>query len=375
LNPELYDEVVGAIYDAVTDPLRLKHACAATVKAVHATGAHLVGVDKKTGEVVTSAISGFSPLGEVDYVERYAKVDPRAPVFLAAPVAHWHSCHERFDQAFVDNNEFFQDFLIPYGSRYMSAVKLIDTESYTAVLGVHHALDRGPIGAGALAFLKRLTPHFQRAMRLIYEHSRLHDQWSIIKATLDSLDYATAVCDTSGELLVGNEAALGILHQGDGIRLKVGRIELNEPALQRRLRALLLECTAADPLADAPVRGALMVARPSGLQPYQVVLRAIRPERTMFVHRGEPLWSIVINDPARASAPTIRAIAMLYGLTPAEAHLAESLIAGGNPDEIAQQRGVRITTIRSQLASLFSKTGARRQAELVRIFSTVPALR
>lgn len=156
-----YDDIVGAIYDAVTDPLRLKLACEKVVDAIKATGAHLVGLNKKNGEVVLSAITHFSPLGEIDYIERYAKLDPRAPLCLAAPVGSWVSCHEHIAQSFVDKSEFYQDFLIPYGSRYASLGKLHETEAHVAILGVHMGPRERPLDEKQLDFLNRLTPHFQ----------------------------------------------------------------------------------------------------------------------------------------------------------------------------------------------------------------------
>jgi len=41
---------------------------------------------------------------------------------------------------------------------------------------------------------------------------------------------------------------------------------------------------------------------------------------------------------------------------------------------VARQFGVGVATVRSQLHSMFAKTGARRQAELVALFARIPAL-
>lgn len=55
------------------------------------------------------------------------------------------------------------------------------------------------------------------------------------------------------------------------------------------------------------------------------------------------------------------------GLTQAEADVARSMCAGFSPSEIAIQRSVGISTIRSQLKSLYAKLGVSRQASLVRL--------
>ncbi|MBI2320469.1 MAG: hypothetical protein HYU75_26570, partial [Betaproteobacteria bacterium] len=211
MDESKYDAIVGAIYDVALEPLRLTSAVALVVDAIKATGAHLVGLNKATGEVVLSSITGFPLLGEIDYSERYGKLDPRAPVSLAAPEGSWVSCHHHITQAFVDRSEFYQDFLIPYGSRWVSLGKFLDTPDYAIVLGVHQGPERKPLDEGQLEFLRRLTPHFCRAMRLLHEASRLGNQWAVVKATLDGLDYAATVCTSEAEILVPNEAAGAIL--------------------------------------------------------------------------------------------------------------------------------------------------------------------
>ena len=56
-----------------------------------------------------------------------------------------------------------------------------------------------------------------------------------------------------------------------------------------------------------------------------------------------------------------------YGLTAAEAALAWEIARTGGRQSAAASRGISVATARSQLSSIFDKTGVRRQAELVRL--------
>lgn len=56
-----------------------------------------------------------------------------------------------------------------------------------------------------------------------------------------------------------------------------------------------------------------------------------------------------------------------YGLTTAEADLATMLDSGATPADIAERRGVSITTVRTQLYTLMAKLGVNRQPELARL--------
>jgi len=72
---------------------------------------------------------------------------------------------------------------------------------------------------------------------------------------------------------------------------------------------------------------------------------------------------------------SIHLVAQLFGLTPAEGALATLLAQGFDIDEAGETLGIRRNTARSQLQSIFTKTNAKRQSELIRlILSSVATL-
>lgn len=196
-------------------------------------------------------------------------------------------------------------------------------------------------------------------------------RWAVTKATLDQLDYAALVCDQRAALLIANEAAAGVLGEGDGVAVTHGRVHLSGRVDRERLSSILCGSSAER---DGGTT-ALLARRPSGLPAYQIVLRRLDVALTTLERSARELWTMAISDPARAPRPSLRQLVSLYALTPAEARIALSLLAGDTPDEIAARTNLKIATIRSHLASLYAKTGARRQSELVRLLSSIPAMR
>ena len=77
---------------------------------------------------------------------------------------------------------------------------------------------------------------------------------------------------------------------------------------------------------------------------------------------------LIVTDVTRP-APASDLLAGLFDLTPAEARVARSLASGLTLEQIAKTHSVSINTARNQLASLFQKTGAQRQSQLVLLFS------
>ena len=72
--------------------------------------------------------------------------------------------------------------------------------------------------------------------------------------------------------------------------------------------------------------------------------------------------------------PSEAQLRALLDLTVAEARLARLLASGDNLEVVAQKLCIKLTTARSQLAAIFSKTGIRRQAKLVAILSRIAHL-
>ena len=87
--------------------------------------------------------------------------------------------------------------------------------------------------------------------------------------------------------------------------------------------------------------------------------------------QGAPLDMRQVLDFPAPSEAQLRA---LLDLTPAEARLAQLLASGDTLEEVAQKLGIKLTTARSQLAVIFSKTDIRRQTKLVAILSRIAHL-
>lgn len=68
------------------------------------------------------------------------------------------------------------------------------------------------------------------------------------------------------------------------------------------------------------------------------------------------------------------ALSRIFSLTPAEANLARLLHLGLSPPQIAEALAVRISTVRSHLASIYRKTAVSGQVDLVALMSRLSVL-
>lgn len=100
---------------------------------------------------------------------------------------------------------------------------------------------------------------------------------------------------------------------------------------------------------------------------------------TTFVNQAPPTVedntsTIILLDLDAHPEPNPATLRSLFGFTAAETRLAIELVQGKTPSEIAEEHELSRTTIRSQLASLFSKTQTSRQSELVALLGRLTLL-
>jgi DNA-binding CsgD family transcriptional regulator len=72
--------------------------------------------------------------------------------------------------------------------------------------------------------------------------------------------------------------------------------------------------------------------------------------------------------------PSVETVARLFDLTDAEARLAVALSEGHRIEDAAEILGITVSSARTYLKRVFSKTEVTRQAELVRLILAAPVL-
>lgn len=82
---------------------------------------------------------------------------------------------------------------------------------------------------------------------------------------------------------------------------------------------------------------------------------------------------IMVVAPVSTSVgvPSPELVSKLFGLTPAEANLATTLVSGLSLRDSAANRGITVGTARSYLVRIFSKTGTGQQSELVSLLKNL----
>lgn len=127
----------------------------------------------------------------------------------------------------------------------------------------------------------------------------------------------------------------------------------------------------ADPFTSRTIQSVLtdmfgLVALEHASQDRRLAFRALDVSADDDTCRLIILIDLTLRPPACAPA-----LEKIFGLTTAEGRLAAQLSNGISLASIARERKVSITTLRTQLASIFAKTGTSRQPELVALLARI----
>jgi len=178
---------------------------------------------------------------------------------------------------------------------------------------------------------------------------RLEKSVSLPAAIFDAFDYGIIVLDKTGQALVVNSMAARLMQSHDLCHidgsgtLRSGHARLDEALRGGRDGGLAV--ARADIADIGPVT--IWLARlPAGAE-------AVEADRMVLIMTGD-----------RANiAP--RALAQMLGITAAEARVLHQLMAGQSLMECARAFDLSHNTVRNQLNSALSKTGAGSQTELL----------
>ena len=91
------------------------------------------------------------------------------------------------------------------------------------------------------------------------------------------------------------------------------------------------------------------------------------------ISQGNVLCLVTPLDRRRIA--TANQLMDLFGLSAAEARLARALCHGDSLEEYATDQELKLPTVKTQLRSIFAKTGTERQSSLVRVLLGVPVVR
>ena len=264
----------------------------------------------------------------------------------------------------VRRTRFHSDYLVPsdIGSNIGLLIGAGETvETPVTSLSMYTPIGKPPFGASAENELKLFAPHFTQAMRM---RQRLGSQaHGFGLHAIEACATAVVMVSANRRVLAANQAAEALFRRRPGCQ-QLGRLTASTPAAVAALERALVTCASLRLEQPAP-----MVVRLLGQAGSGVVAR-LAPLPTS-APRGQRGALAFISEEGSPQIDLVRLATVAYGLTAAETYLVRALIAGKTPEDVSEERSVSLATVKTQLRSVFTKTGTRRQSDLLRVLFSI----
>jgi DNA-binding CsgD family transcriptional regulator/PAS domain-containing protein len=215
-----------------------------------------------------------------------------------------------------------------------------------------------------------VAPHLRRAVRIGKAIDQKEKEAASLADVLDSLSAGLFLIEANGLVVHANAAGQGILDADDFLRSLGGRLVARDPEINRTLQDVFADM---GDLAVGSKGIALLLTTQQGECHVAHLLPLAGGARR---RAGAPRTAVAAVFVCRAaleipsSADVIR---RAYQLTAAELRVLLAIVNIGGIPEVATALGVSDSTIKTHVGHLFEKTGAGRQADLVKVvagFST-----
>lgn len=367
-------DIAERIYDAATTPGAWDVTCR-SIAACLGAETSLLCIDKGSA-VIPIALPGFSLSAQQRYAEYYHKIDP----WTVSARRLQRSCgtmytflgHEYVPASLFEESEVWQDF----SRHHLGAFHLLGSgfrmgNGMEAIFGLHRPRDAVAFELRERRRLDHLLPHLRNALFLAH---RLEAAESLAAAGFAALDYLAsgiAIIDRQGDVIFANAAmeraaATGAVRmrrgESSGLSGRRPHLSLTRPGDQKCFIDLVERARrfgAGGAMQTGQQEGdrrllLLAMPLPQALSPYASLGNIIDAARVLVILRDQ-------SHPAALSGDMLKA---LFGFTEAEAAVATSLCGGRTPEAIADERGVSMATVRTQVRHILEKAGVRSLREL-----------
>ncbi len=360
--------LIGLSYDAALDETKWPFFLEAFVAAVGGSSALL-----RSNEILNESASfiasvGYDPAWQAAYCEHFVKGDYYNHLMNQfAPGKIFLS--NQLDQTELRKSEYYNDYLVPQDKVNALGTFLLREGNHTLVLGIQRGKRAGAFGEEESWLMTAIIPHLTRAVQV---HRKIHTvtaEKERAQGALDLMRMGVILTNRFGTPLYMNRAAELMMSQDVGLGVFHNKLAAHSASETALLLRMIFD--AAPSAKGAAVGSDMRITMRDKGDCLHCVVMPVSPEFSAMLNTpiGADCVAVFLSRPGGLQLSPKRLVT-LYKITPAEARLAARLAALRTVEEAADDLGITVSTVRSQLKSVFGKTGTRSQSELLMLLAT-----
>jgi DNA-binding CsgD family transcriptional regulator len=359
---------VSDIYAVPGDAGRWTEMLASIEPLVGASASAYLLIDAKTSHVDVAAYTGYS----AESIARYSDGGSEGDIRVGyrgnlVPGQVFREFEFVPDRAGYDACDWIRYQVKEHGVYWCIAALVSKHRLWHDFISLNRRIELGPNTDDQKATLQCLLPHLSRAAELHRMVTRLQERYGAVLAVLDKFLVGLVILDPLGRVAIANAAAQEACETSERLRIGPdGKLRAREAEEDCALQALVASTGRTAEGGDRSDGGLILIGRPG--QSGCLLVEAM-PIRDEGFSDGSGLrgTAVLIIDPANPCRLSTENLAMIFDLTGSEREVADLLVNGASVQDIADERGNTVETVRSHLKSIRSKTGTASQLELLRL--------
>jgi DNA-binding CsgD family transcriptional regulator len=311
---------------------------------------------------------GTDPDFRQDYLSKYMTMDPMFGTYFVLDVGEVFSTSTVMSHSEFLQSRFYKECIQPQGWIDNICVYLDRTPEGHAGFSLFRSEREGLADEAARDRLRLLVPHLRRAVLIGNLIEFKTAQAATFADALDGLSAGMLFVDPGGRITHANAAGQAMIAVGNVLQAPLGQLVASDPSANRALRDIFSTAAAGD--AAIGVRGVAvpLVAR-DGERYVAHVLPLSSGARRGAGMSYAAVAALFVQKASLATRSPPEAIARTYRLTAMEVRVLLAIVEVGGAPQVAETLGIGEGTVKTHLKRLYAKTGARRQADLVKLFA------
>ena len=358
--------LVGDIYDAALDPERWPDVLKGSAAFVGGVASALFMKDTLHKHHNVVHTFGYDPDYTRKYVEHYVALDPFTVGQFASQVGDVISLVDLVQHDEFIKSRFYLEWVRPQGWIDALGGTLEKTAMrYAAVSVIRHERN-GVADDLARRQMHLIVPHVRRAV-LVGRVIDLHRiEAAALADALDGLATAMFLVNAGGRIIHANEAGFAMQAAGDAIAAPRERLSATDAVADQALREIVLNAERGDTAVGTKGIAVPMTGL-SGERYIAHVLPLTSGARRKASIAYSAVAAVFVRKATLDQPYPLEALAAAYRLTPAELRVVAAIVQVAGVPETAATLGLSEPTVRTHLQRIFDKTGAKRQADLVKL--------
>lgn len=364
-DDETLTQLIGHIYDAALDPALWTDVLAKIGEFVGGEGGGLLSKDTISKCGTPYYHFGVDPRHVQLYAETHSKFDPVStlPFFDIGQIV---SIPELVPYDEFRRERFFQEWMAPQGWVDAANAVLEKSASSFSFFTILRSEESGVVDDEMRRRMALVTPHVRRAVLIGKVIKLKQAEAATFAGVFDGLSAGLLLVDAKGRIVHANTAGRDMLDAGDFLRSIGGRLVGGNMQAKETFRDIFAAAGNGD--AEIGAKGiAVSLTAKNGELYVAHVLPLTSGARQHIGVTYTAAAAVFIRKAAMESPSVPEVIGRSYKLTPTELRVLLALVEVGSVSEVAETLGIADTTVKTHLGHLFEKTGAGRQADLVKL--------